>query len=223
MPTCTRTWCDHANVVAGYQTYPHVDMHGTGLRAGDALVRLIKGQAKPTTAWGNVPMLPHVMRQGSADEPNKSLQARAQAMEAEGALCASLFVGFPHADIANAGLSVVVTTDNDLALAERYRDELLQAAWEQREAFVYKLEKLEDSVARAKAMPASGKGPVILLDHYDNAASGGPMDTTRGAGRDPRARNSTMSPPSASSIPRRCARPRPPASAPRSRCPSAAS
>jgi microcystin degradation protein MlrC len=169
----------HANVVAGYQTYPHVDMHGTGLRAGNALMRLIKGQAKPTTAWGNVPMLPHVMRQGSADEPNKSLQARAQAMEAEGALCASLFVGFPHADIANAGLSVVVTTDNDLALAERYRDELLQAAWEQREAFVYKLEKLEDSVARAKAMPASDKGPVILLDHYDNAASGGPMDTTR--------------------------------------------
>ncbi|MEO7854311.1 MAG: M81 family metallopeptidase [Rubrivivax sp.] len=169
----------HANVVAGYQTYPHVDMHGTGLRAGNALVRLIKGQAKPTTAWGNVPMLPHVMRQGSADEPNKSLQARAQAMEAEGALCASLFVGFPHADIANAGLSVVVTTDNDMALAERYRDELLQAAWEQREAFVYKQEKLEDSVARAKAMPASGNGPVILLDHYDNAASGGPMDTTR--------------------------------------------
>ena len=40
-------------------------------------------------------------------------------MEAEGALCASLFVGFPHADIANAGLSVVVTTDNDMALAER--------------------------------------------------------------------------------------------------------
>ena len=167
---------EHANVVAGYQTYPHVDMYGTGRRAGDALVRLIKGQAKPTTAWGNVPMLPHVMRQGTADEPNRSLQARCQAMEAEGALCASLFVGFPHADIANAGLSVVITTDDDMALAERWRDELLAAAWAQREAFVYKLEPLEQSVARAKAMT---DGPVFLLDHYDNAASGGPMDTTR--------------------------------------------
>jgi microcystin degradation protein MlrC len=165
-----------ANVVAGYQTYPHVDMYGTGRRAGDALIRMIKGQAKPTTAWGNVPMLPHVMRQGTADEPNHSLQARCKAMEAEGALCASLFVGFPHADISNAGLSVVITTDNDLALAERYRDELLNAAWAQREAFVYQLEPLEQSVARAKAMT---DGPVFLLDHYDNAASGGPMDTTR--------------------------------------------
>lgn len=166
---------DNADVVAGYQTYPHVDMHATGLRAGNALLRLIKGEVKPTTAWGNVPMLPHVMRQGSADEPNRSLQARAQAMEAEGALCASLFVGFPHADIHNAGLSVVVTTDNDRALAERLRDELLDAAWAQRAAFVYRLEPLAQSVARAKAM---NEGPVFLLDHYDNAASGGPMDTT---------------------------------------------
>jgi microcystin degradation protein MlrC len=97
-------------------------------------------------------------------------------MEAEGALCASLFVGFPHADIRNAGLSVVITTDNDLGLAERWRDELLNAAWAQRKAFVYQLEPLEQSVARAKAMT---DGPVFLLDHYDNAASGGPMDTTR--------------------------------------------
>jgi microcystin degradation protein MlrC len=167
---------EHADVVAGYQTYPHIDMYGTGRRAGDALIRMIKGQAKPTTAWGNLPMLPHVMRQGTADEPNRSLQARCQAMEAEGALCASLFVGFPHADIRNAGLSVVITTDNDLGLAERWRDELLNAAWAQRKAFVYQLEPLEQSVARAKAMT---DGPVFLLDHYDNAASGGPMDTTR--------------------------------------------
>jgi microcystin degradation protein MlrC len=164
-----------AQVVAGYQTYPHVDMHGTGLRAGDALVRMLKGEVKPTTAWGQRPMIPHVMRQGSADEPNKSLQARAKEMEAQGALCASLFVGFPHADIANAGLSVVVTTDNDPALAQRLCNELLDTAWQRRAEFVYQLEPLEQSVGRAKAMQ---EGPIFLLDHYDNAASGGGMDTT---------------------------------------------
>lgn len=166
----------HANVVAGYQTYPHVDMFETGQRAGKTLIRMLKGQVRPTTAWGNVPMLPHVMRQGTADEPNKSIQARARAMEQQGAaLCASVFVGFPHADIANAGLSVVVTTDNDQAGAQRLRDELLKMAWDAREQFVYRIEKLEDSVARARAMTG---GPIILLDHYDNAASGGTMDTT---------------------------------------------
>jgi microcystin degradation protein MlrC len=95
-------------------------------------------------------------------------------------LAASLFTGFPHADIANAGLSVVVVTDGDRALAERLRDELLAQAWGEREAFVYKIEPLAQSVARAKAMPppGPGEGPIVLLDHYDNAASGGTMDTT---------------------------------------------
>lgn len=167
-----------ADTVAGYQTYPHIDMHGTGLRAGRALMRQLQGQARPTTAWGRVPMIPHVMRQGSDDEPNSSLQARAREMEAQGALCASVFVGFPHADIENAGLSAVVVTDNDPELAARWRDELLAMAWAQREAFVYRLEPLAESVARAAQLQAERDGPIVLLDHYDNAASGGTMDTT---------------------------------------------
>ena len=135
----------------------------------------------------------HVMRQGSGDFPNRELQARAREMEEEGALAVSLFTGFPHADISNAGLSCVVVTDGDRAAAERMRDELLDFAWTNREAFVYRIEPLADSIARAggAAVAASdsggdpvnrhpaahGDGPVILLDHYDNAASGGTMDS----------------------------------------------
>src|SRR5712691_3154706 len=131
-------------------------------------------------AWGNVPMLPHVMRQGSDDHPNRELQHRCAAMSGEGALAASLFTGFPHADITNAGLSAVVVTDGDRKLAEDLRDELLDRAWVEREAFVYKIEPLRQSIARAKAMLPSepGDGPIVLLDHYDNCASGGTMDTT---------------------------------------------
>src|SRR5260370_633609 len=130
--------------------------------------------------WGNVPMLPHVMRQGSDDHPNRELQARVAAMTTEGALAASLFTGFPHADIANAGLSAVVVTDGDRGLAGRLRDELLDRAWSEREAFVYRLEPLEGSLARAMAIepPKPGDGPIVRLDHSDNGASGGTLDTT---------------------------------------------
>jgi microcystin degradation protein MlrC len=171
---------ENATVVSGYRTYPHIDTYETAKRAGDLLMRAIRGEAKPVIAWGNVPMLPHVMRQGSDDHPNKELQARCAAMTGEGALIATLFTGFPHADIANAGLSAVVVTDGDRDLAERLRDELLDRAWVEREAFVYKIEPLADALGRAKAMPAPepGEGPVVLLDHYDNCASGGTMDTT---------------------------------------------
>jgi microcystin degradation protein MlrC len=170
----------NATVITGYRTYPHIDTYETAKLAGEILLRAIRGEVRPVMAWGNVPMLPHVMRQGTDDHPNKELQHRCTAMSGEGALAASLFTGFPHADITNAGLSVVLVTDGDRKLAEDLRDELLDRAWVEREAFVYKIEPLQQSVAHAKAMPPSqpGEGPIVLLDHYDNCASGGTMDTT---------------------------------------------
>src|SRR5215472_16419014 len=170
----------NATVVTGYRSYPHIDTYETARLAGEILLRAIRDEVKPVMAWGNVPMLPHVMRQGTDDHPNRELQRRCAAMSAEGALAASLFTGFPHADISNAGLSAVIVTDGDVKLAEDLRDELLDLAWVEREAFVYQIEPLRQSVERAKAMPPSqlGDGQVVLLDHYDNCASGGTMDTT---------------------------------------------
>lgn len=170
----------NATVVTGYRTYPHIDTYETAKLAGEILLRTMRGEVRPVMAWGNAPMLPHVMRQGTDDRPNQELQHRCAAMSDEGALAASLFTGFPHADIANAGLSAVVVTDGDRELAQRLRDELLDRAWVERESFVYRIEPLAQSVARAKAMetPVVGDGPIVLLDHYDNCASGGTMDTT---------------------------------------------
>ncbi len=170
----------HATVIAGYQTYPHIDVYETGQRAGKAVLALLAGRARPAMAFGRQPMLPHVMRQGSDDEPNKSLQARCRQMEAEGALCASVFVGFPNADIEFAGLSAVVVCDADAQQAQRWTDELLEMAWSRRAQFVYQVEPLVLSMARACELADNkppGSGPVVLLDHSDNCASGGTMDT----------------------------------------------
>jgi microcystin degradation protein MlrC len=163
-----------AGALAGYQTYPHVDMYETGMRAARPIFGLLNQSLNPVLAFGHKPMLPHVMRQSSLDSPNREIQARAKEMEKQGALSATFFVGFPHADIPYAGSSAVVVTDGDAELARRYCDELLEMAWEAREKFVYTPEPLAQSMARAKA--AQG-GPVVLLDHYDNCASGGTMDT----------------------------------------------
>ncbi len=164
----------HATVLAGYQTYPHVDMFETGMRAGRPVLAVLEGKVRPALAFGRRPMLPHVMRQASLDSPNKEIQARAQEMERAGTLAASFFVGFPHADIPIAGASAVVVADGDAARARRECDELLDLAWRSRAGFVYRIEPLAQSIARAAAIDAR---PVVLLDHYDNCASGGTMDT----------------------------------------------
>ena len=171
---------DGATVIAGYQTYPHVDVFETGLRAGRAIFAMLAGRARPAMAWGNRPMLPHVMRQGSDDSPNKELQARCRELELQGALAASVFVGFPNADVSQAGLSAVVVTDSDPERARRWCDELLDMAWSARQQFVYPIEPLAESMRRAQALRQGLRaeaGPVVLLDHSDNCASGGTMDT----------------------------------------------
>jgi len=160
--------------LAGYQTYPHVDMYETGLRAAKPILDVLNKKSKPVLAFGHKPMLPHVMRQSSLDAPNRDIQARAQEMEKNGALSATFFVGFPHADIPYAGASAVVVADGDEQLARRYCDELLEMAWERRESFVYRPEPLSLSLRKALDLNVQ---PVLLLDHYDNCASGGTMDT----------------------------------------------
>ncbi|MEM7250324.1 MAG: M81 family metallopeptidase [Pseudomonadota bacterium] len=168
---------EQVDSLAGYQTYPHIDHISTGQRAARPIFGMLQGTCRPTIAWGNRPMLPHVMRQGTDDEPNRSLQARCRALEADGVLAATVFTGFPHADITNAGLSAVVVTDNDAPGASERCEELLDLAWASREAFVYQLSPLGESLDEAKAIDVSDRGPVILLDHYDNCASGGTQDT----------------------------------------------
>ena len=163
-----------ATVIAGYQTYPHVDMYETGMRAARPIFALLEEKAKPALAYGHRPMLPHVMRQSSLDSPNREIQAKAREFERQGALCASFFVGFPHADIPYAGSSAVVVTEGEPARAQAMCDELLAMAWKAREQFVYRVEPLESSLLRAKELRGR---PVVLLDHYDNCASGGTMDT----------------------------------------------
>ena len=175
----TELMVQNCTLLAGYQTYPHVDMDEAARRAARLLFATLAGEFHPTMVWGNAPMLPHVMRQGTDDEPNASLQRRVAEMEHDERCAVSLFTGFPHADIHDAGLSVVVVTDANQSHAETLRDELLDSAWRQREQFVYQPEPLVESMARAQSLAAQdGDGPVVILDHYDNTASGGTMDTT---------------------------------------------
>jgi microcystin degradation protein MlrC len=175
----TQRMVENCDVLTGYHTYPHIDMDTTAERAANVFFDMLEGRVKPVMRWGHAPMLPHVMRQGTDDHPNQALQARAVALESSSCLAVSLFTGFPHADIHDAGLSVVSVADASGEPAQRAVDELLDQAWADRDQFVYDVEPLAESMARAnQAAEQAGDGPVLLLDHYDNTASGGTMDTT---------------------------------------------
>jgi microcystin degradation protein MlrC len=174
----SRTMVEAATVVAGYRTYPHLDMAETGLRAGRTLVRALRGEVLPVLRMGKLPMLTHTLRQGHDVAPLMDLMARAVAAEASGeVLACSIFGGFPMADIPHVGFTVVVVADGDGAAADRLIAELLDLAWRRRAEFVYEVEPIERSIAAARRLaPEPGCGPVVLVDHGDNVFSGGTQD-----------------------------------------------
>ncbi|HEX9841813.1 MAG TPA: M81 family metallopeptidase [bacterium] len=163
----------HCNIITGYKTYPHVDTYEAAHAAGTILLRQLRGEINPVQAWGAVPVLAQTLRMGTADEPMGSLQRMASDAEQAPILAATLFGGFPMADFRDAGVSAVVVADGDAAAARRTCDDLLAAAWERREDFIYRGEPLHETIARAKTLT---EGPVVLLDHADNCASGGTQD-----------------------------------------------
>jgi microcystin degradation protein MlrC len=169
----TARMVDNCDALIGYKTYPHVDMYEVAEQVGRIVLGKLEGRLDPVMAWGSRLLLAQTLRMGTDDEPMRSLIAQAREAERGGVLAASVFGGFPLADFADAGLSAVVVTNGDGALARSTRDRLLGAAWQQREQFVYRGEPLADAVARAKSL---GEGPVLLLDHADNVGSGGTSD-----------------------------------------------
>ena len=77
----TKKMVSNCDVLTGYHTYPHIDMDATAIRSAELFFKMLRRETKPTMHWSNVPMLPHVMRQGTDDEPNLSLQKKAIQME----------------------------------------------------------------------------------------------------------------------------------------------
>ena len=167
----------NCDVIAGYKTYPHVDQYESGHLAGSILMRMMKGEVKPVMAWGNAPILAQTLRQNTAEGAMKDFVEAARAAERSGLLAATAFGGFQMADIRDAGLSVVAVADANRTSAETARNAILDVAWAQKEDFIYRGQPLEEAIAQAKRMGEQSGGPVLLLDHADNCASGSTQDT----------------------------------------------
>jgi microcystin degradation protein MlrC len=170
----TQAMVDNCDALIGYKTYPHTDMYEVGTTVGRILMAKLKGEANPVMAWGRVPLLSQTLRQGTDDEPFKTLIAMTREAEAAGeVMAATVFGGFALADIHDAGISCVAIADGKAAKAQAVVDRFKTEMWRKRDEHLYRHEPLEEAVARAKKIE---DGPVILLDHADNTGSGGNQD-----------------------------------------------
>ncbi|MBI2526513.1 MAG: M81 family metallopeptidase [Candidatus Rokubacteria bacterium] len=165
-----------ADLLHGYKTYPHVDMAERGVEATERLLDAIAGRIRPTAAHRKPPLLPPLGNQGTARGPMRRLYDLAGEMEKDPRVISiSVFAGFPHADIPDAGLGIYVVTDGDQALAGELADRLAAVAWEHRHEFIHHGAPVPEAVQRA--LRAEGR-PIVLADMADNTGGGAAGDGT---------------------------------------------
>jgi microcystin degradation protein MlrC len=163
--------------LVGYKEYPHIDMPETGARALEMLVDIIRGTNWPTMRHVRLPLIvPNQSMVTTWQSPLKTAIDRAREMEREPGVAATVFGGFPFADVPFAGVSTVVVTNDDAPLAQRYADELAAICWERRADFAVRPVPIGEAIAEAMAAPEGGV--YVLADIADSGASGTAGDGT---------------------------------------------
>jgi microcystin degradation protein MlrC len=165
----------HVDAFSVYHTYPHVDMHDTGERAGRLLLRILDGEARPVTARVFIPALVRGDQLITATGLIGHVVRAAQEIERlPGGLAAGLFWGNPFTDVAELGTNSFVTTDNDPAMAEREALRIADLFWQHHEAMRQELTALDEAVEIA--LRTTG-GTTVLVDAADAPSSGASGDS----------------------------------------------
>ena len=172
----TEQMVQNADILVGYDTYPHVDAYDRGIEAATLMVQLLKDQLKPVSGFARPPLLVSPQRQKTEYYPMKDIMKMAHNMEKEEeVITVTVAGGYPFADLAFTGMSFIVTTNNDPISARTKANQLAIYAWNLRRHFLAEVVSPTLAVTQAIASP---KGPIILADHADNPGGGAPCDGT---------------------------------------------
>ena len=182
--------CDlHANIKAallkeadagvfGMKQYPHIDKFETGHLAMQTLIRKIRGEIDPVTAFCPVPILIPCSVANTLREPMKLFPDHmAEYCKAHGLIDVTFFNGFPYADTEFTGASVVVVGRRGQDI-QAMANELGTWVWEHRH--LTDIELLDAEAAWDKAEEAASRlgNYVVIHEASDNPGGGCPGDGT---------------------------------------------
>lgn len=173
----TPAMVEHANILVGYETYPHVDAYDTGRRAATLLSRALRGEIYPVMRMQRLPMITPIPGGSTAvqNAPLARLAKLSREHEKFGLLSVSYFTCQPWLDDNDAVNAVVAISDNDPALAKKTAATIASEMWKRREE--YELPLLSIDAAVNTAIHTLTK-PVILADTGDSVGAGAAGDSS---------------------------------------------
>ena len=165
---------DAVDVLISYKRNPHTDMAERGAEAAATLRELLGGM-KPSVAHIRMPICspPTQLLTARGQGPYADMIEAAEAIEHPGIVNISILGGFAYGDTPKNGLTVIVTTRQDPALAQQTAEQLAALGWRERARFTPELTAPEEAIALAKATGDDTSRPSILLaDVADNPGGG---------------------------------------------------
>jgi toxic protein SymE len=187
----------HYSYVVPNHLYPHTDNYERGLEAMRMVPRLLGG-LRTTAHLEHVPvLLPISMMSTQPGFPAAAMNQFMHTLEQRpGVLDVTVFHGFAWSDISIVGAAVVVTTEDDPALARAVGREAGQWLWDHRAEFAATISRdgvahdalsdvhtAESAVRAALALtaddrPGEAQPPVCINETADNCGGGSPGDAT---------------------------------------------
>ena len=162
---------DAADLLIGFKLYPHTDFMERSIELVDALARIRSGKLRPTPSLYDCHMM--IGFRTTTAPWRRIVRNLVLAEKRPGVINATIVHGFGLGDCADMGTKVLVTTDNDQALAARTAAEIgtkLQALRERAKG------RHQDLAATLRSAAASRHFPVILADTTDNPGGGNAGD-----------------------------------------------
>jgi len=173
----TTKMVEHADVLVGYHTCPHLDAAETGQRAARALRLLRDGDVRPYTLHRKLPMITPAENHNTFTGPPMPLYETLKDWEAEeGVLSAGLYMAMPWLDAPFLGWSITVTTTGPPSPWDRRLDDLSERCWMRREP-MSRVTRFSPSDVIDLALQADGH-PAVIGDGADATNSGSPGDQT---------------------------------------------
>ncbi|NQW09670.1 MAG: M81 family metallopeptidase [Alphaproteobacteria bacterium] len=170
---------DSVDVQIGYHCNPHTDIRERGEEAARVLSELMAG-TKATAYRVRLPLVaPSVTQLTAEGHPYGDLIRLGQTKIDDRVINVTVLSGFAFADTPKNGMTVIVHTRDDPALAKSLAVELAAAGWADHTRYRTNMAALDIAVRRAVACGEDAVVPSILFaDPADNPGGGGRGNTT---------------------------------------------
>ncbi len=170
----TAAMLEHATALFYCHEYPHIDTYDRGVEAVEIAARIVNGEISPVKHLVKLPVA--IPPSTTFVGPAKVINERCHEWEqTPGVLDCNFTHGFPHTDVSVIVTSVLVTTDNDPALAETVANDVVALILETLEDFRQSLPGAEEAIAQALA---TTELPVVVAEVSDNPGGGAPGSGT---------------------------------------------